>query len=66
MRSFIRGFLEFLRRRNVWVKPSEVEHRVRADFDCVVPVLMKNGWPIPVTDEGKIVCLELMTDHYLY
>lgn len=66
MKSFLKGLFYFLGYAACHSSVADIERRIRTDFDAIVPTLMQAGWPIPVTDEGKLVCLELMSDCYLY
>jgi hypothetical protein len=47
------------------VSVADVAAEYRRNFERRIrPALVKQGWPIPVTDEGRSVCLDLMVNPF--
>jgi hypothetical protein len=48
------------------VTAADVAAEYRRNFARrIAPVLVRRGWPVPVTDEGRSVCLDLSCNPFI-
>lgn len=51
-------------RQGVLVTPEHVQETFRSEFDVrILPMLGPMGWPVPETDEGRSVCVDLFGNY---
>jgi hypothetical protein len=47
------------------VSAADVAAEYRRNFERrIKPSLVKHGWPVPITDEGRSICMDLIFSHF--
>lgn len=60
MKKFYQMMVKWHARRGVPATIEQVAAKERRRFERLRPGLVKAGWPVPVTEEGKSVCMDLL------
>lgn len=63
MKSLSAAVCDTFAREGLLVTPAQVRAHLYRRFRAILPALRAHGWPIPTTDEGIFVCLELLPGH---
>jgi hypothetical protein len=60
MKQFFDWLARFLNGCGEATTSAQVADQFRLLFEAVIPSLVRRGWPVPETDEGKSVCMDLL------
>jgi hypothetical protein len=64
MRLFYRLVAGSLAAQGRVLSLKQVRALVRREFETYCrPVLEREGWPVPETDEGRVLAMEICSDH---